>query len=216
MNGQDASEVGVPPRAILFDLGNVLCSFDWEASVERLADRLAGTGAAEIVRWLLGPHGPHDPYCRGQIDDRMLLQALHDRWDPDRRLADAWLRELWCDMFTPLPEVLGLIDRLRGQAHLGLVSNTNPMHFEHLDRLLRLQDRFDALTLSHQVGALKPDRRMFEHALAAAGAAPGQALFIDDVAPFVAAARLRGLRGHVFVGAQPLRWELLRQGLDVD
>ena len=214
----DTSAGGVlhPPRAVLFDLGNVLCTFDWHASAERLAARLDGIPASQIVAWLLGPTGPHDPYCRGEIDDRRLLEALHARLDPGRTLDDSWLRALWCDMFTPLPEMLALVDRLRGQTHLGLVSNTNSMHFEQLDRQLRLRERFDALTLSYRVGALKPDRRMFDSALAQAGVPSGEAFFVDDVPEFVVAARGLGLRAHVFDGAHPLRARLRQLGLALD
>jgi len=198
------------PRAVLFDLGRVLVGFDWGASLSRLAQRTA-TPTQDILDWLLAADGPHDAYCLGRIDDRTLLDHFHRRF-PSAGLDDAWLRRLWCDMFTPWPESLALVDALRGQCHLGLVSNTNAMHFEHLDRELDLRRRFDACSLSHEVGAMKPSDAILDHALGAAGVGPADAFFTDDIAAFTRAAAARGLATHTFDGAEALAHELREWG----
>ncbi len=209
------------PLLVLFDLGNVLCAFDWPQSLARLAARLVELDPArapapgQIVDWLLGEDGPLHPYCRGEIDEAQLWSAFHERLDPRRRLDDAWLQQLWCTMFSPLPASLALVDALRGQVRLGLLSNTNRLHFEHLDFVLRLRERFDAVTLSYAVGALKPDPRIYHAALAAAGIAAEEAFFVDDVPEFVAAACAQGMRATVFSGAGKLALELRALGFSL-
>ena len=204
------------PQVLLFDLGKVLVGYDWTASLARLADRLAGVSVPDIVEWMHGPDGPHDPYCVGAIDDARLLEAIHARFDPERRLSDAWLVRLWCDMFDPWPEAFAVVDRLRGQAALGLVSNTNHLHFETLDRQLDLRGRFDHVTVSHEVGALKPDAAIYTHALGAFGVDGEQAWFTDDLPENVAGAERLGLRAHLFRDVPTLRTELRGLGFDVD
>lgn len=206
------------PRALLFDLGRVLVGYDWTASLQRLADRLTAEGnpttTDALVDWMLGPEGPHDPYCLGQIDDDALLRAIHERLDPARQIDDAWLADLWCDMFEPWPDALTLIDRLRGQVPLVLVSNTDPMHFEHLDRQMRLRERFDHVTVSHKIGAMKPDARIFENALAGVGAQAENAWFTDDLEENLVGARALGMRTHRFTTVGTLRDELEGLGFE--
>lgn len=207
------------PHALLFDLGRVLVGYDWTRSLQRLATRVDPTGrrvrAKDVVEWMLGPDGPHDPYCLGHVDDAALLEAIHTRFDPDRRIDDAWLVDLWCDMFEPWPDALALVDGLKGRVPLALVSNTNPLHFEHLDRLMDLRTRFDHVTLSHEVGALKPAAAIFEDALRGLGVEAEQAWFTDDLEDNLVGARALGLRTHLFTSVALLRRELAALDLDV-
>lgn len=213
------SPPGDRPRALLFDLGRVLVGYDWTASLQRLADRLTDDGrptsAQEITAWMLGVYGPHDPYCLGRIDDRDLLDAIHVRFDPAMAIEDDWLLEIWNDMFTPWPDALALVDRLRGQASLGLVSNTNHQHFEHLDRELDLRTRFDHVSTSHEVGALKPSPAIFRDALEGLGVEPAAAWFTDDLEENLEGARALGIPTHHFRSVAGLRAELRTRGFDV-
>lgn len=210
---------GDRPRALLFDLGRVLVGYDWTASLQRLADRLTEDGqptsANEIVAWMLGMYGPHDPYCLGRIDDRDLLDAIHVRFDPAMVIEDDWLLEIWNDMFTPWPDAIALLDRLRGQAPLALVSNTNPQHFEHLDRELALRERFDHISASYEVGALKPSPAIFRDALEGLGVEAGDAWFTDDLEENLAGARELGIRTHHFRSIEGLASELRARGFEV-
>jgi putative hydrolase of the HAD superfamily len=63
--------------------------------------------------------------------------------------------------------------------HVGVISNWD----ERLQPLLAdlgLARHFDSITISCEVGAEKPDRRMFHAALRAAGVAAGEAIHIGD------------------------------------
>jgi putative hydrolase of the HAD superfamily len=55
----------------------------------------------------------------------------------------------------------------------------------------------DDVVLSCEAGVAKPDRRIFELALARLGAEPGSALFIDGTPGHVAAALALGMAGHI-------------------
>jgi len=200
------------PIAILFDLGNVLCEFDWQRSMRRLQERIPNLDTDAFVEWLLSPEGPHDPLCRGEIDERYLLDNIHRRIDPREQLDDTWLVQLWNDMFEPIEESLAIVDELRGLVRLGLISNTNSLHFQHLDRMLDLNSRFDSVTLSYQEGMLKPEPGIFELALVRARVRPEEAIFIDDLPAHVDAANRLGIRSLLFSDAQSLRGELTRMG----
>ena len=67
---------------------------------------------------------------------------------------------------------------------------------------------FDPIVLSWEVGASKPQRRIFEVLIETLALPPSEILLIDDVEANIRAARELGLRGHVFTNAQTLRRDL--------
>lgn len=208
------------PRALLFDLGRVLVGYDWKPALERFArraDPAAGpVEVAAIAAWMLGPDGPHDALCRGQLDANGLLAALHTRLDPDHGIEDTWLVDVWCDMFEPLEGALDLIDALRGQAWLALVSNTNALHFDHLEARFALRRRFDRVALSHEVGSMKPEPALYLAALEDSGCRPEQAWFVDDLTENVDGARALGMRASRFESVPILQRELGAMGFRLD
>ena len=220
------SASGSRPLALLFDLGRVLVGYDWHASLRRLAERVDPTGervdARLVADWMLGPDGPHDAYCLGKLDSEGLLSAIRARFDPlgrldgHHRLDDDWLAHIWCDMFTAMPGALPTVDALRGQAELGLVSNTNAMHFDHLEREFGLRWRFDHVSLSHEVGSMKPEPALYLDALEALGCAPRQAWFVDDLPANVEAARALGMRASLFQDVASLRNQLRAMGFELE
>lgn len=204
------------PRALLFDLGRVLVGYDWHPALARIAARLDGHGghttAEEIAAWMLGPDGPHDAYCLGRLDTRGLLEAIHAHLDPQHRLDDAWLVHTWCDMFTAMPDALATVDALRGQARLALVSNTNALHFDHLERRFDLRARFDHVALSHEVASMKPDAGLYLDALRGVDTPADRAWFVDDLQQNVEGARALGMRASLFVDVVSIRDELRAMG----
>lgn len=208
------------PSALLFDLGRVLVGYDWHDAMRRLAGRIDPSGgrvdAATITAWMLGDDGPHDAYCTGRIDSAGLLAAIHARFDPQRHVDDGWLAWLWCDVFTPMPGALETVDALRGQARLALVSNTNALHFEHLEREFCLRARFDQLSLSHEVGSMKPAPALYLDALAGTRCAAESAWFVDDLPANVEGARALGMRASLFEGLPRMRAELHAMGFELD
>ena len=203
------------PRAVLFDLGQVLVRFDWTNALREWAERVPGGDVETLAEWIHGPEGPHDLYCTGRLDDRGLLDAIHARFDPAHEIDDAWIIARWNSIFTSMPGAEALLDTLRGQCRLGLVSNTNRLHFEYLDTRMRLRERFDVLGPSHEVGTLKPDPRIWEVVLEGLECDAHEAFFVDDIEEFVEAARGLGIDAHRFGGIEGLRTLLRERGLHV-
>ena len=59
-------------------------------------------------------------------------------------------------------------------------------------------DHFDHLVLSYEVGAVKPQARIFEVALEKAAVPAARTAFFDDVPEYVQAARRHGIQARVF------------------
>jgi putative hydrolase of the HAD superfamily len=76
--------------------------------------------------------------------------------------------------------------------------------------------RFDGipLTLSFEVGAVKPEPEIYLRCLESLGVEPAEALFVDDRRVNVEAARALGIDAVVFEGEDALAAELEARGLD--
>jgi putative hydrolase of the HAD superfamily len=70
----------------------------------------------------------------------------------------------------------------------------------------------DAIHVSAEFGARKPDAAAFLGCVAALGVSPGETLFIDDSAANVAGAERAGLQAHHFTARHVLETELANLG----
>ena len=79
--------------------------------------------------------------------------------------------------------------------HVGMVSNIDDDHLEHLLAISGVGNSFDSILSSEQAGSCKPDGRFFRLALDQAGCEPEEALFVGDSLPQdIAGANAAGLR----------------------
>ncbi|MCU0485107.1 MAG: HAD family phosphatase [Anaerolineales bacterium] len=85
------------------------------------------------------------------------------------------------------------IRSLKPRCKLGVISNAmgGARHFIEVE--CGLAGLFDHLTFSAEVGVMKPDARIFQHALAGLGVEPAQAVFVDDFLHNIQAARALGM-----------------------
>ena len=94
---------------------------------------------------------------------------------------------------------------------LAILSNTNPVQWEYIIDgrypLLAVgaaESAFDWAIVSYQVGAMKPDRAIYEAAIRRAGVAAKEVFFTDDRLENVEGARAVGIDAVQFVDAQQL------------
>jgi len=196
-------------RAVLLDLGNVLVSFDHGITLRAL-ERETGVPAETLRGVVLGDL--ERELDTGRIAAAEFFRAAEERAGIPRVSDEVWTAA-WRDIFAPIPESIAFLSRLAPGARSAIVSNTNALHWEGVLRIVDLDRRVDALALSFEVGAAKPDARIFEAALARLGAVRGEAVFADDRPDFVEAARSLGIDSFVVDGPATLERELAARGL---
>ncbi|MEU4519890.1 HAD family phosphatase [Amycolatopsis sp. NPDC024027] len=89
-----------------------------------------------------------------------------------------------------------------------LMSNMVPSWDEHWRRMLPVEELFDQVVLSFEVGCRKPDREIFELAARRARVEPGSCVLIDDLEKNCAAAEAAGWHAIRFTEARPATEEL--------
>jgi HAD superfamily hydrolase (TIGR01509 family) len=102
----------------------------------------------------------------------------------------------------PVEGMEEIVRRVGASVPLGLLSNTNPIHFEFCLRTFRILQQIPSHFLSYQLKAFKPEPEIFARVVGQLSLPPGEILYIDDLAENIEAARVVGLMGHQFVGVK--------------
>lgn len=197
---------------IYFDLGNVLAMFDREQAVRQVAAVARIT--PDAARTALFEHSLNHRYERGEISSREFYTEFCRATgaQPD---YDA-LHHAAADIFqlnrSLIPVVMALED---AGLRLGILSNTSPCHWEFLLR----QDYgilprcFKVHALSFEIGAMKPEPKIYQAAAELAGVAPQEIFFCDDIAAHVSAAREAGFDAEPYTTTPALVADLRRRGV---
>jgi putative hydrolase of the HAD superfamily len=199
-------------RTLLLDLGNVLVPFSHERMCRQIAD-LAGLEPA-AVHAAIFDSGLLPPLERGQIDPPEFQRRLEGHLG--LRLETEALHRAASDIFaTDLP-MRPLLDQLRHQGYrLVVLSNTSVLHYDWVRSHCDIFAPFHALVLSFQVGAVKPEPRIFERALQEIHCDPDECFYTDDIPPYVEAGRRHGLQAEVFTDVANFRRHLRERGVVV-
>jgi FMN phosphatase YigB (HAD superfamily) len=197
-------------RAILFDIGQVIVPVYPRRAAEVLA-RNARLAADEILA-AVRSHPLLAEFQLGRISPERWYEELSQLLGLKISFPEfiaAW--NLVLGEQTLLPEEI--FERLAAKRRLVLLSNTDAIHVARMEQVFRFPRSFSARLYSCAVGLAKPDPAIYARAIEAAGAAPGEILYIDDVPEFAEAGRRAGLQVHRFRGAEPLLAELRARGL---
>ena len=182
------------PAVVLFDLDGVLAHYDHAPRLEVLAQR-SGASIEAVSRALFesglerdADLGLHD--AQGQVDEFARLLGLPVSLD-DCIAAR-------CAAMRADPAVLALAQRIARHAQVAILTNNNLLLRDHLPAICPpLFPLFEGRVLcSAQFRLAKPDPAIFQRCLAALGATPDQALFIDDKRENADGARRAGLHAH--------------------
>jgi len=198
-------------EVILFDLGNVILPFNHYQIAERLSQfsrREKFKDPPNIFSYLFNfQNGAINLFETGKISSLEFFQSLKERFQLSLSFEE--FVPLWNDIFTEDQEVSEIIYFLKGKKRLGLISNTNPLHFDCILSKFPVTRIFDKWILSHEVGFKKPAVEIFQKAIEWASVKPRKILFIDDIKGHVEVAASLGMQGIHFVSAPQLKQELL-------
>jgi len=196
-------------KVLIFDLGNVLLKFD----PYRAAKQFAKNCHVPLTRiWLhFFTSSIEAAYTRGKISSyefyRHSCKALKSP------IPYSVFRHSWNDIFWEQEGMEDLLVRLKKRYPLYLISNTNAMHFNYIKKHFSILKHFRKTFPSHEVGYRKPSREIYEAALKHAKCQPEEAVFIDDIAAFVRAAKKLGMQGIRFRHKRQLVRDLGKIGI---
>lgn len=190
-------------QAVIFDFGGVLMELVGPGQVEVWARRLA-LDPTVLSQALWGDDWR--ALARGAIGDEEYHRRVGQMLGlPDLATTREFIRAFYAGE-TLVPEMLELIERLRGRVKLGLLTNAFPGQADVLRDKFDWDPQvvFDAYVNSAEVGLVKPDPRIYQLTLdrlsdsQESPIAPEEAIFIDDSAVNVQAAAGLGFQAILF------------------
>lgn len=193
-------------KAIFFDLGNVIVNFSYERMCQKLAEA-CGLDPIQIHQYLLA-NDLGVLYETGGISTQDFCNSL-------RKFAripctNEDILDALTENFYPNETIFPVIQELKAKGlPLFLLSNTCEVHFDYIKKNYPISREFDRAILSYEVGARKPDKAIFEAALAAAKCPPEQCFYTDDILDYVNAAKLLKIDSELFEGT-PILLEHLK------
>ena len=199
-----------PIDVIFFDLGNVILPFNHYQIAEklsRLTQRKEFQDPQKIFSYLFDfQEGIINDFDVGKVTPPIFFQSIKKHLDLSISFEE--FTPIWNDIFAEDQEVSRIIFSLKGSVQLGLLSNTDPLHFHYILSKFPVMSAFDKWILSYEVGFKKPAVEIFEKAIAWASVKPSKILFIDDMKTHVDVAMALGMQGIHFISAHQLQEEL--------
>ncbi len=188
-------------KNIIFDLGGVLLTIDYhltekaftELGFPRFHEMFSQLTADELFQNLeTGKVSENDFY-------RQILGLS------DKELKEEHIRGAWNSMLlTWRKESLDFVEKLHGKYRLFLLSNTNSIHIEAFNKLLKEQTGRDSIDplfekayYSNKINLRKPGKDIYLYVCRDACIYPGETLFIDDTLANIETAAALGFRTYL-------------------
>lgn len=194
---------------VIFDIGGVVLNWVPERAYEQVLP------ASEVPAFMerIG----FDEWNRAN-DARTSIAGAEDelanRFPDDEAAIRGYRTHFLRTITDPVPGTAEIITDLAGRrVALGALTNWAADMFSIARQQFAVFDQFRDIVVSGVEGIAKPDPAIYLLACRRLGAAPEQAVFIDDSVPNVEAAREVGLTGLHFTGADHLRADLVGLGL---
>lgn len=173
---------------ILFDADETLFTFDAFSGLQRMFFDYSVTFTHEDYQEYQAVNKPlWVEYQNGTITAPQLQVRRFELWATRLNVSAGELNSAFlnamAEICAPLPGAISLLNALKGRTKLGIITNG----FTALQRIrlerTGLRDVFDLLVISEQVGVAKPDRKIFDYALAQMGNPPRErVLMVGDTA----------------------------------
>ncbi|HEV3220737.1 MAG TPA: HAD-IA family hydrolase [Candidatus Acidoferrales bacterium] len=199
-----------PPAAIIFDIGGVIVRVDPRRVLPILNSKK--TLSPEKIWAAIQSDPLWKDWQEGRVTPREWCAHLTRRFGLHVTF-DQFCRA-WASVLLPhqiLPDQL--FARLSRRCRLVLLSNTDPLHVEYQLAHFSFLRYFPARVFSCCVGASKPEPKIYQAAIHAAGFHPARVLYVDDILPYVRAGARMGLDAVQFKSPRQLHTALRLRNL---
>ena len=184
--------------AIIFDLGGVIINLDYQLTID--AFKNLGLANFDEMYTQAKQSNLFDDFETGKISSQHFINSLLP-YLPNGVSANKVVHA-WNAMILDFPkERLELLDKLKSNYRIFLLSNTNDIHLQAVKRSLvnttdrKLESYFEKVYLSHEVKLRKPHKEIFELVCKEQNLDPSRTLFIDDTIGHIDGSIKIGLKG---------------------
>jgi glucose-1-phosphatase len=185
-------------KNIIFDLGGVILNINPLLSLLEL--ETISQISKEVLVERMAKEKIFENFDTGSLTPAQFRSSL--RQIINLETDDSEIDRIWNKMLLDFPfQRIELLQQLRKNYHVFLLSNTNFIHFNHFSREFikkynfPLTDLFDRVFVSYEIGIHKPDAGIYTHVIEKAEIDASETLFIDDSLANIQAAASLGISG---------------------
>ena len=195
-------------KAVIFDLGKVLVDIDFKTGLLGYLNMTSG----DSLRRLSADEN-FLAFSRGEITPQIFYERSKKKYNLELTYSE--FVDLWCNIFTEKEGMKELVAKVRATCKVGLLSDTDPLHWNYIKILLPwVTEFFTEPVLSYQVNYMKPHFKMYLAAAESVCCRPEECLFIDDLPQNIQGAEQSGMKGILFTGVDEL-YSLLRGYIEI-
>lgn len=180
-------------RGIIFDCFGVL----YRGSLEHLSELVPADRRQELMDL---SHGSDYGYISRE-DYFQQVGALAS-------LSAGEIEKLTAAQHIRNESLMTVVRSLRPQYKVALLSNVGRGVIERLFTTSELEDLFDVVVLSNEVGMVKPYAEIYELTAARLNLTPQECLMIDDLLVNIEGAQATGMRGIVYQSTEQVQEQL--------
>lgn len=188
---------------IIFDLGGVILHIDYQLTEK--AFKSLGLQDFSKMYTQAAQTGLFDNYEKGYCSTPYFINALLDFLPPNTSANK--VVAAWNAMILDFPvQNLVLLQKLKSKYRIFLLSNTNDIHLQAVNRALKkvsnennLSGFFEKTYYSFEMGMRKPDAEIFNKVCHENNLDYQKTLFIDDTERHILGAKEVGLQTHLLV-----------------
>jgi len=178
-------------KVVVFDLGKVLVDFDYSIAARKVAAR--STKSLQDLATFLSASPILIQYESGVVNRQEFFEQIRAAIGFQGTIEE--FGGYFADIFTEIPQMIALHAELRRRGvPTYIFSNTNDLAIEHIERNFPFFKNFDGYIYSCEVGAMKPDAKIYAAMEKMCGRKGEDIVYLDDRAENVAGGVTRGWR----------------------
>lgn len=177
---------------IIFDLGGVMVDLNFERCLSEF--RALGFNDAHKLVSCYHPQGIFGELERGEIAGSVLCDYIREMSGLSS-LRDEQIYAAYQSLLVGIPDYkLEMLKGLKEEGYkICALSNMSEVMYSAVLKFFGdYIEYFDHMSLSYQMGVMKPDSEIYEMLIEKGGVTPSQSLFIDDGEANITAARAFG------------------------
>ncbi|MCC2377672.1 HAD-IA family hydrolase [Bacillus wiedmannii] len=171
---------------MLFDLDDTL--LDRDKAVDNLfllvLEKCYKDVSDTVKNNMLQKFKEYDKREYGISDKSIVLESLFDEFAPKYRLPHNYIQDFWNENFPTCFSIdqntIHFLNHIKSHFKIGIITNGSTHRQKAKIINTNLNNYFDTIIISEEVGLSKPDKRIFELALNKLNMQPEDVLFIGD------------------------------------
>ena len=202
-------------KVIVFDLGKVIFDYDVNIISKKLSEYSTEKKLFENMdEFIFSNKDLFMKYEKGQISSVDFYNKLVDLASL-KNLSFEKFTDIWNDIFTPIDDVVELINSLSKKYELAILSNTNDLHFDYLyKKYSNFFTNFKKLHLSYLMNSRKPDTDIYSQVIKYHNLKPENMFFTDDNQRNIDVAKEIGIKAYKFENITKLKQDLKDFGIE--